>query len=695
MSAQDLQSLFITESEELLQQLEQSLMSLEGDPDNDELINQLFRCAHTIKGGAGIVGLGPVVDFTHTMEAALERLRLHELAVTGPLVSALLQCKDVLDDMVSIAADGGDLAQRPAWTEAHATLSGFVGEVESKPSRMATQSAASGSGPQTWQITMKFRPDLLSTGQDPEMLLVELADLGSLVDVRAHTSAVPHLEGLDPEELYVWWSVVLQTDRPRSELDNIFLFVADDNEICIEDVSAEYRNGVHIALAEQRIGEILLDRGEISADDLHDALSKQKRVGELLVEAGAVRPEEVEAVAQLQAAARATRRQNNIRVSTDKLDKLVNLVGELVISISQVNNANRERQSQGERDAALEALDVIGRSLQEQVMTVRMVPVEELFTRFKRVVRDLAGELGKQARLEISGGQTELDKNVVEQLADPLKHLVRNCVDHGLEGPEDRKASGKEAVGTVFLRASQHGGNIVIEVSDDGRGLDRSAILATAVQRGLLQAGANPGDDELFSLLFHPGFSTKAEVTDVSGRGVGMDVVRRNVSEVRGAVTVQSEPGAGTLFRISLPLTMAIVEGMTVRVGSEILTVPLLSIVEQLRPRPEHVKTVQGKGEVVAVRDEYLPLVRLHNVFGYGTECVDPCGALVMVIEGHRTKYGLLVDEVLGQEQAVIKSLGRNFRRVDGVSGATILGDGRVSLIVDIRDLERMAFSEA
>ncbi len=656
----ELMGLFITESEELLLLLEQALMSLEDDPHNDELINQLFRSAHTIKGGAGIVGLAPIVDFTHTMEAAMDRLRTRELAVTGSLVSVLLQCKDVLDEMVAIVSDGGDLAPRPAWAEAQDSLRDLAG-AEPDRAELARQAAAAW-GPRIWQITLEFRPDLFATGQDPEMLLIELADLGTLVEVCANTTALPPLEQLEPELLYTWWRVVVETDRPKCELDNVFLFVEDDNTISIEDVSLEH-DGAHIAVAEQKLDEPS-DPSAVSANEPNSAPT--------------------------------TRRQNNIRVSTDKLDKLVNLVGELVISISQVNNASRDTHvSQRERYAALEELDMIGRDLQEQVMTMRMVPVEELFSRYKRMVRDLAGDLGKQAQLEISGGQTELDKNVIEQLADPLKHLVRNCVDHGLEDTETRENSGKSSVGTVFLRASQHGGNIVIEVGDDGRGLDRVSIKATAVQRGLLAADATPSDDELFGLLFHPGFSTKAEVTNVSGRGVGMDVVRRNLGEVRGSVTVSSEMGQGTLFRISLPLTLAIVEGMTVRVGTETLTIPLLSIVEQLRPKPEHLKTVQGKGEVVAVRDEYLPLVRLHNVFGYGAEFVDPSSALVMVIEGNKTNYGLLVDEVLGQEQAVIKSLGENFQGVNGISGATILGDGRVSLIVDTQGLEHMAFSEA
>jgi two-component system chemotaxis sensor kinase CheA len=326
-------------------------------------------------------------------------------------------------------------------------------------------------------------------------------------------------------------------------------------------------------------------------------------------------------------------------------------------------------------------------------MRVRMIPVEGTFNRFQRVVRDLAGEMGKKIRLEMSGTETELDKNVIEQIADPLKHLIRNSADHGLEMPEVRLAAGKSDTGTIWLRAYQQEGRIFIEVADDGAGINRQRVLTKAVERGLVGAGTQLSDSEVFGFMFQPGFSTAEKVTEVSGRGVGLDVVRQNIEALRGSVEVESKPGAGTTFRIKLPLTLAIIDGMTVSVGAEIITMPLLSIVESLRPKPAEVQTVEGRGELINVRGEYLPLVRLYEVFDLPTERTDPTQALVVIIESVGRRFGVLVDDILGEQQAVIKSLEQNYQKVEGVAGATILGDGRVSLILDIHGLEKLAFS--
>lgn len=381
-----------------------------------------------------------------------------------------------------------------------------------------------------------------------------------------------------------------------------------------------------------------------------------------------------------------------IRVDTDKLDKLVNLVGELVIGVARVKQISAETFSE-ELNGAVEGLDHISRDLQEQVMKVRMIPVEGTFSRFQRVVRDLAAELGKDIRLVMSGTETELDKNVIEQIADPLKHLVRNSADHGLERPQARAAAGKPTTGTIWLRAYQQEGQIIIEVADDGAGIDRDRVLKKALERGLAAPGTAYGDHEVFGFMFQPGFSTAEKVTEVSGRGVGLDVVRQNIEALRGTVEVESAPGSGTTFRIKLPLTLAIIDGMTVSVGREIVTIPLLSIVESLRPKPADLTTVEGRGELVSVRGEYLPLVRLHQVFDLPTERMDPTQALVVIIESVSRRFGVLVDDILGEQQAVIKSLEQNWHKVEGVAGATILGDGRVSLILDIHGLTKLAFA--
>ncbi|ADK86072.1 putative CheA signal transduction histidine kinase [Desulfarculus baarsii DSM 2075] len=381
-----------------------------------------------------------------------------------------------------------------------------------------------------------------------------------------------------------------------------------------------------------------------------------------------------------------------IRVDTDKLDKLVNLVGELVIGVARVMQIAGD-DAMPELSAAVDALEHISRDLQEQVMRVRMVPVEATFNRFQRVVRDLASELGKQITLRMSGTETELDKNVIEQIADPLKHLVRNSADHGLEQPDERLRAGKPEAGLIHLRAYQQEGRIIIEVIDDGRGIDREAVLAKAIERGLAAPGVSLSDAEVFGFMFQAGFSTAKQVTEVSGRGVGLDVVRQNIESLRGSVEVESTPGRGTIFRIKLPLTLAIIEGMMVRVGHEILTLPVLSILESLRPKASELKTLEGQGELVSVRGEYLPLVRLHHVLDLPTERTDPTKALVVIIESVSRRFGILVDDILGEQQAVIKSLEHNYHKIEGVAGATILGDGRVSLILDIHGLEKIAFS--
>lgn len=693
MTAPNLLELFVTESDELLRQLEHGLLRLEEDPPDTEVVHQVFRAAHTIKGGAGMLGLDAVVEVTHVLEGALDRLREGRLAPTRPLVDVLLRGKDVLDRLVATAATGAAPSLDDDARDVVAMLRRYLGVQAAEPDVPAPVAArAAAEVARTWRVSMAFRPDLLETGQDPLLLLRELAELGEVLETTCDTGRLPSLEELDPTRTYLGWDVVLQTTRPRSALDNVFLFVADENRIVIEDVTGAWRGGVRLADADRRLGDLLVEAGQVAPEAVEAAVASQKRLGQLLVEAGAASPAAVAEAVSRQEAARAVRQKSSIRVDTDKLDRLVNLVGEMVIAIAQINRAVREPGTTlDERLTAVDGLDQIGRDLQEQVMAVRMVPVEELFLRFRRVVRDLAQELGKQACLETEGTQTELDKNVIEHLADPLKHLVRNCVDHGLESPEVRRAAGKDPEGRVRLRAAQQEGNIVIEVSDDGAGIDRDLVLRKARDRGLLPMDGEPTDAAVFDVLFAPGFSTAAAVTDISGRGVGLDVVRRNISELRGAVTVRSSPGLGTTFRVTLPLTLAIVEGMTVRVGAEAFTVPLLSIVEQLRPRAQDVHSVQGRGEVVAFRGGMLPLLRLHRVFGVEGARTDPTRALVMVIDGGTQQYAVLVDEVLGQEQAVIKSLADNFRQVEGIAGATILGDGRVSLILDVRGLERIA----
>jgi len=699
MDQSSLMETFITEATELLQDLEIDLVSLEDSGEDDELINRIFRAAHTIKGSAGVVGLTALSDFTHSMESVLDLVRDHKLVVTNDLVSVLLRAVDLLKEMIRVASEGGgDIDERemqfvltmlrrflPA-----ASVQESITEKEVPENREESKYAY-------FEIELALPETILETGTDPLMLLRELQDMGEIVELEVTTQDTPDFHSLDIYKLYLRWHLVIRTRELQSKVENVFVFVQDSSQIAIEDVTRFFKDGVDLRVADMKLGEILTDKGLVSKKDIEEVLSSQQKIGELLVQRGKVSEHDVRSALEKQLKSREIKKASTIRVDTDKLDKLVNLVGEMVIAVARVNQQQCSMLPGNKRSAqgAIESLERISRDLQEQVMRVRMVPVEGLFSRFHRVIRDLANDQHKLIRLELSGTETELDKNVVEQLSDPLKHLIRNAIDHGVELPEERVNAGKAEEATVKLCAYQQEGEIIIEITDDGRGIDHKSVLKKAIEKGFIRNDDTPSEKALYQFLFMPGFSTAKQVTEVSGRGVGLDVVKQNIDELRGTIEVISEVGKGTTFKIRLPLTLAIIDGMNVKVGEEIITIPLLSIVESIRPTKEAVKTVQGEGEVIDARGEYLPLVRLHSVFGIETDKTDPSEALVVIVESGQRRFGVLVDDMLGQQQAVIKSLEKNFHQVDGASGATILGDGTVSLILDIHGLEKMAFSSS
>ncbi len=688
-----LQAIFAEESQEIIDALERGILELEGSEDPEE-INAVFRAAHTMKGNAGIVGYDDVVDLTHLMESILDEVRQGHRQPDQDLVGVLLTAVDALKVLVN-GRLAGEEPPRP--DEVIEALSNLLDQGEAKaapaPEPAAAPAPAQEGGEHTYHITLRFKPDIFATGTDPLQLIMELEEMGQLEEVTCHLDRLPLFEDITPDQLYLWWEIRFKTEEPPAAVDDVFIFVKDENEISVEleggepQAAAPAAEPTEARTAPARESPPQQPPPQAAApapppkppapSKPPAAKPKAKAGGKALVPGGHVVP------------ASAT-----IRVDTEKLDKLVNLVGELVIGVARVNQlADVDDDVGSELASAVEALEHISRDLQENVMRVRMIPVEGTFNRFQRVVRDLAGELGKKIRLRMSGTETELDKNVIEQIADPLKHLIRNSADHGLEPPEERLAAGKPEQGTIWLRAYQQEGKILIEVADDGRGIDRDKVLAKAIERGLVEAGANLTDDQVFAFMFQPGFSTAAQVTEVSGRGVGLDVVRQNIEALRGSVEVETVLGQGTTFRIKLPLTLAIIDGMTVRVGDEILTMPLLSILESIRPGPDDIKTVEGTGELIAVREEFLPLVRLYEVFQLPTERTDPTKALVVIIESVSKRFGVLVDDILGEQQAVIKSLEENYQKVEGVAGATILGDGTVSLILDIHGLEKLAFA--
>lgn len=658
-------AIFAEESDEIIDTLERGLLALESS-DDPEQVNSVFRAAHTMKGNAGIIGFEAVVKLTHLMEGVLDEMRNGRMTPDSRVVALLLSALDALKAMLSAHLAG----EEPS--EPTVILNDLEACLARKPTSIELEQPApeppSQDQPKRFHITMRLKPDIFSTGTDPLQLLMELADLGEIERVVCHAEDLPSFEDLVPDQLYLWWEVWLVTAEDYSALANVFIFVEHDNEIAIEEEPGPRKE----------------------PPNAQDKLNLEPPPPAPM----AAPPSDVQPT-QTSAPPAAVSVAPTIRVDTSKLDSLVNLAGELTIGLARVKqlvDLDSDEAEVSELAGAVQALDHVSRDLQEQIMRVRMIPVEGTFNRFQRVVHDLATELGKKIRLEMSGTETELDKNVIEQVADPLKHLIRNSADHGLETPEERLAAGKPEEGTILLKAYQQEGQIFIEVQDDGRGIERQPVLDKALERGLAEPGVSYSDKELYGFMFQPGFSTASYVTELSGRGVGLDVVRQNIEALRGSVEVHSKPGEGSTFRVKLPLTLAIIDGMLVKVGREILTIPLLSIIESIHPSPGDLKTVEGRGELITVRGEYLSLVRLHEILGLPTEITDPTRGLVVILESVSKTFGILVDDILGEQQAVIKSLEQNYRKVRGVAGATILGDGTVSLILDIHGLEKIAF---
>ncbi|MFN3681859.1 MAG: chemotaxis protein CheA [Nitrospira sp.] len=532
------------------------------------------------------------------------------------------------------------------------------------------------------------------------------------------TSRLPDLYSINPEICYLSWNLCVDTPASEQDVRATFEFVEEDGKLTITEVplpdhmpevplhdlrpAPTLTHLEHEEAATKPLGSILVESGVISKETLDRALAMQKRVGEILIEQKAVTPEQVEEALQKQRMMEAATQvkktdPTSIRVDTAKIDKLINLVGELVITQSMLSDLGsrfdmKQLHVLQERIAQLERNT---REIQERVMSIRMVPIGMAFSRFPRLVRDLAAKLGKKIQLVLSGEETELDKTVIEAIGDPLTHLVRNAADHGLELPEERLDNNKPETGVIRLNAFHESGNICITVEDDGRGLNRDKILAKAIKQGLVPDGASLSDDQIYALIMKPGFSTAEQVSDLSGRGVGMDVVKRNIEALGGTVSIKTVFGKGTTFTLKLPLTLAIIEGMTIRVGRETYIVPMLSILESIRPKPEAVKTIVGKGELIDVRGTFLPVIRLYEVFNVEPEYRDPLKAILLVVETEGEQVAIMVDEIIGQQQVVIKSMEQNFRKVQGIAGATILGDGTVGFILDVRGLLEMVRQEA
>ena len=648
---------FFEESREGLDAMEAALLALDSGSTDHELVHTIFRAAHSIKGGAATFGFADMAAFTHVAESLLEEVRSERRAVDAGLIDLLLRSLDCLRGMLDRTSRGQPAAD--AGSEAlRAELAQLVAGAPAPAAVQASAAPATG-----WAIRFVALPHLLQTGNDPLRVFNELQTLGRLEVLRAFVteSAPADFAALDPGQCHLGWELRLHGAVARADLDAVFDWLDGDCELAIAPLTAAATEAVVAT--------------PVPIAAATPAAETPAPAREATVASGAGHADG-----------------GSIRVGIDKVDALIDMMGELVITQSMLSDIGEHFDlSQLERlREGLAQLERNTRELQDSVMRIRMLPIGSVFNRFPRLVRDLERKLGKQVRLELHGEHTELDKTVLEKIGDPMVHLVRNAIDHGLEMPEQRRAAGKPETGTLTLDAHHEGSNIIVRISDDGAGLSHERIRAKAVERGLVSATQPLSDDEVAELIFQPGFSTAAQATDLSGRGVGMDVVRRNVRDLGGSVGVKSVAGQGSVFTIALPLTLAIIDGLVTTVGAERYIVPLISIVESLRLPADAVRRTAGGGEVFRFRDEYLPVIRLHHAFG----CADAVTAIergiVVVVEDGGQRVGLLVDELVGQQQAVIKSLEKHYQQVQGVSGATIVSDGSVALIVDVGGVVRL-----
>ena len=680
---------FQEEAREILVELEAALLALNESRGDTELVGRAFRALHTIKGSGAMFGFDQLAAFTHNLENAFDEVRNGRLAITSELIDLSLRALDQIKTMLE-DSDGRGSDETTAH-EILAKLRVLTGkeqkeekeekaEKQSPPAEVAaTAVPAPPPAEHAWHIHFFPGPDLLRTGANPLLLLRELKQMGSL-QVSVDTAVLPPLADLDPERCYIGWDMVLTTAAARPAISDVFIFVEGACELSIEPgmVPASAFVAPDPSLAESSVGSSSVN-SSVAGGSSPDASS-----GAVATAAEAAKPKYP---SYGRRSYDTPDNASSIRVPADKLDLLVNLVGELVTVQARLAELAARREDP-DVSAVSEEIDRLTSALRENSMNIRMLPIRGTFERFRRLVHDLARDLHKEVEFTIEGAETELDKTVIDQLGDPLLHLIRNSMDHGIELPEKRTVAGKRSTATLHLSARHSGANVLICVADDGAGIDARAVRDRAVERGLVAPEAQLTESEIFSLILSPGFSTAKQVTDVSGRGVGMDVVRRNIEALRGAIDIASQPGAGTNVTLRLPLTLAIIDGLLVRVGHAYFVLPLAATLECIELTPQDIERANGK-HVANVRGEIIPYIRLREYFGIKTE--RPEREQIMIAETDHGRYGFVVDQVLGDHQTVIKNLGRFYRHVAIVSGATILGNGSVALILDPHRLAQEA----
>ncbi|TXJ30498.1 chemotaxis protein CheA [Brachyspira aalborgi] len=702
-------SIFLSEANEIVEGLENDLVLLEDNKSDEDLLNKIFRSAHTLKSSAGTVGFTTMSELNHVAENLLEKVRSGKLDVTPTMITVLLEFLDTVKIMlqniidgkgeadgvnnieslkakIKAIADGNEIdasVQAPTTSSAAPTVK--------KETQTSTQAQAieepekkeeSTSGSNVFHISMSFKATIFDNGIDPLMFLNDLRDIGTISNLKIDSSNVPPISALeDPYTCYTQFSLDISTNSTLEQVQNIFLFVIDDNDINISDAKVSVQKEDKIETqTETQVAE------ETKEEKIIEETKSQEETKEE-IKTEQAKPQTSAAKSQASSSVK-VQAPSTVRVDTRKLDSLMNLIGELVIAQSRIMQLTQSLDIDNGLKEAVSSMDRTSRQIQEEVMNIRMMPVGPIFNQFHRYVRDLNLELNKEVKLVLKGETTEIDKNMLEQLSDPLKHIIRNSMDHGIERTkEERIARGKPEFGTITMSAAHQEGHVVIEVSDDGNGLNKERIYNKAIEKGLLSKDGKYSDAEIYRTIFSPGLSTAEKITDISGRGVGMDVVRANVEKMKGKIEIKSEEGKGSTFIIKLPLTLAIIEGITFALGEQIYIMPLISIIEQMKVKNEQIKPFEGRGEMIKIRDEYLPLIRLHKVFEIDTHIEDIDNGIVVVVEAGYRRCAIFVDELLDQQQVVIKSLDSAFSKHSGISGGTILGDGRIALIIDIQGL--------
>ncbi|WP_435930598.1 chemotaxis protein CheA [Dryocola sp. BD613] len=656
MDISDFYQTFFDEADELLADMEQHLLDLVPEAPDSEQLNAIFRAAHSIKGGAGTFGFSVLQETTHLMENLLDEARRGEMQLNTDIINLFLETKDIMQEQLDAYKSS---------TEPDAQSFDYIckalrqlaleakGEAAAAPAKLTVveKEAPSKAGAAANEGKLRVAISGLKESER-DLLLEELANLGTLSDIEKNASSV---------------AATLETSVSADDITAVLCFVIEPEQIEFLPLAAS-----------ATVVEAAEEKAPVEVAATPAAVAE--------VATPAAKP-----VARAEKPAPRVAESTSIRVAVEKVDQLINLVGELVITQSMLAQRSNELDpvNHGELITSMGQLQRNARDLQESVMSIRMMPMEYVFSRFPRLVRDLAGKLNKQVELTLLGSSTELDKSLIERIIDPLTHLVRNSLDHGIESPDKRRAAGKSEVGNLTLSAEHQGGNICIEVTDDGAGLNRERILAKALSQGMA-VNENMSDDEVGMLIFAPGFSTAEQVTDVSGRGVGMDVVKRNIQEMGGHVEIQSKAGAGATIRIMLPLTLAILDGMSVKVADEVFILPLNAVMESLQPKDDDLHPLAGGERVLEVRGEYLPLVELWKLFDVEGAKTEATQGIVVILQSAGRRYALLVDQLIGQHQVVVKNLESNYRKVPGISAATILGDGSVALIVDVSALQTL-----